>query len=814
MYKGTSAMAQATASHRRLNISLEQVLADYRLAYISRQASLIGRKEVLTGKAKFGIFGDGKEVAQVAMARSFQPGDWRSGYYRDQTLMLALGVCTLKQFFAQLYADTELTREPMSGGRQMNAHFATRYIGEDGSWLGQLSGANSSADLSPTAAQMSRLVGLGYASKLFRQNPQLRQATELSKFSRQGNEVAFGTIGNASAAEGLFWEALNACGVLQVPVAISVWDDGYGISVPNKYQMTKESVSAVCSGFQRDEQHPGFDIHVVEGWDYPALLRAYGDGIAKVRAEHVPALYHIINLTQPQGHSTSGSHERYKDAERLKFEQEFDCLSKMREWMISKDGLGISPSELAKIESEGMQLVEEQRAAAWQEYLTPISNDRDRLMAIYDRIADHASNADQIKAAQKALQRLPALLRRGVMASARRTALDLRREDPALTAPLKAFIADYHLDNSERYTRYLFKEGLASPLQVPEVKAVYGNSPRQVPGNEIIQQCFHELMARDQRIFIIGEDVGVLGDVNQNFKGLQDAYGDLRITDTGIREATILGQGIGAAMRGLRPVVDIQYLDYLLYCFQLLSDDLATLHYRSAGGQSAPVIVRTKGHRLEGVWHSGSPMGVIVSGMRGMHVCVPRNMVQAAGMYQTLFRGDDPALVIEVLNGYRLKEALPGNLADFTVPLGVPEVLVSGNHVTIVTYGACVRLAEEAVARLAAEQISVELIDVQTLLPFDRHQAIRASVRKTNAVLFLDEDVPGGASAFMMQQVLEVQQAYDDLDCPPRTLSAQPNRAAYASDADYWCKPSVEDIIETIWAMMHERDPQSFPSFS
>jgi len=807
-------MAQATASHRRLNIALDQVLADYRLAYISRQASLVGRKEVLTGKAKFGIFGDGKEVAQVAMARSFKPGDWRSGYYRDQTLMLALGVCTLKQFFAQLYADTDLTREPMSGGRQMNAHFATRYIGEDGSWLDQLSGANSSADLSPTASQMSRLVGLGYASKLFRQNPQLRQATELAKFSRQGNEVAFGTIGNASAAEGLFWEALNACGVLQVPVAISVWDDGYGISVPNKYQMTKESVSAVCSGFQRDEQHTGFDIHVVEGWDYPALLRAYGDGIAKVRTEHVPALYHIINLTQPQGHSTSGSHERYKDAERLKFEQEFDCLGKMREWMISKDGLGIRPSDLAKIESEGSQLVEEQRAAAWQEYLAPISNDRERLMAIYDRIAEQATNADQVKAARKALQRLPALLRRGVMASARRTALDLRREDPALTAPLKAFITDYHLDNSERYTRFLFKAGHANPLQIPEVKAMYGDSPRQVPGNEIIQQCFHELMARDQRIFIIGEDVGVLGDVNQNFKGLQDTYGDLRITDTGIREATILGQGIGAAMRGLRPVVDIQYLDYLLYCFQLLSDDLATLHYRSAGGQSAPVIVRTKGHRLEGVWHSGSPMGVIVSGMRGMHVCVPRNMVQAAGMYQTLFRGDDPALVIEVLNGYRLKEALPDNLADFTVPLGVPEVLVSGNHVTIVTYGACVRLAEEAVTRLAAEQISVELIDVQTLLPFDLHQIIRASVRKTNAVLFLDEDVPGGASAFMMQQVLEVQQAYEDLDCPPRTLSAQPNRAAYASDADYWCKPSVEDIIETIWAMMHERDPQSFPSLS
>ena len=803
-------MTKAAATHRRLAIPAAQILADYRLAYLSRQASLVGRKEVLTGKAKFGIFGDGKEVAQLAMARAFQAGDWRSGYYRDQTVMLALGVCTLKQFFAQLYADTDLAREPMSGGRQMNAHFASRYIADDGTWLDQLSGTNSSADLSPTAAQMGRLVGLGYASKLYRQNPQLQGIATLGKFSRRGNEVAFGTIGNASAAEGLFWEALNACGVLQVPVAISVWDDGYGISVPNKYQMTKESISQVCSGFQGDSQHPGIDIYVVEGWDYPALLAAYQGGVAKVRSEHAPALFHIVNLTQPQGHSTSGSHERYKTPERMHFEQEFDCLTKMRAWMLSQDGAGLNSTDVAAIEREVGLQVEEQRAAAWQEYLAPISKDREQLMAIYDRIADSAINAEQVKDAKRLLQRLPALLRRSVMTSARRTALDLRREDPALTAPLKNFIAAYHKENHERYTNYLFKAGATSPLQVPEIKASYAETPRLVPGNEIIQQCFHDLMGRDPRVFIIGEDVGVLGDVNQNFKGLQDSYGDLRITDTGIREATILGQGIGAAMRGLRPVVDIQYLDYLLYCFQLLSDDVATLHYRSAGGQSAPVIVRTKGHRLEGIWHSGSPMAVLISGLRGMHVCVPRNMVQAAGMYNTLFRGDDPALVVEVLNGYRLKEALPENLSEFTVPLGVPEVLRSGEHITLVTYGACVRLAEEAVTRLAAEQIFVELIDLQTLLPFDINQVIKASVQKTNAILFVDEDVPGGASAFMMQQVLEVQQAYDDLDCAPRTLSAQPNRAAYASDADYWCKPSTEDIVEIIYLMMHERDPDAF----
>jgi pyruvate/2-oxoglutarate/acetoin dehydrogenase E1 component/TPP-dependent pyruvate/acetoin dehydrogenase alpha subunit len=790
----------------RPGLDPEAVLADYRLAFMSRQASLIGRKEVLTGKAKFGIFGDGKEVAQLAMARAFQKGDWRSGYYRDQTFMFAVGACNVKQFFAQLYADTDPANEPMTAGRQMNAHFSTRYLDDHGRWLNQLMMPNSSCDLSPTAAQMGRLVGLGYASKLYRANPQL---AETSQFSLAGNEVAFGTIGNASTAEGIFWEALNACGVLQVPVAISVWDDGFGISVPNKYQMTKESISEICRGFQRDGKLPGFDIHVVKGNDYAALVEAYRTGIERVRREHVPALFHIVDLTQPQGHSTSGSHERYKTPERMAFEEREDCLQKMREWMI--DTGAADAATLDKLEAESLTAVERAREEAWQEYLAPIEGDRTRLVAIYQDIKDSGQASEAASAllddAQKALKRAPSLMRRVVMGSARRSLHRLRDLPETLREPLAAFVRSYQAENHDRYTRYLTAESERSPLKVPVVPAVYPEKPDLIPGNEVIQRCFDALMGRDPRVFIIGEDVGVLGDVNQNFKGLQEKYGEVRITDTGIREATILGQGIGAAMRGLRPVVDIQYLDYLLYCFQLLSDDLATLHYRSAGGQIAPVCVRTKGHRLEGIWHTGSPMGTIIHGIRGIHVCVPRNMVQAAGMYNTIFQGDDPALVIEVLNGYRIREAAPSNVDTFTVPLGVPEVLIPGTDLTLVTYGACVRIAEDAVKFLAEDGISVELVDVQTLLPFDVTQVIGASLAKTNAALFLDEDVPGGASAFMMQQVLEGQNGYDHLDAAPRTLTAQPNRSAYASDADYWCKPNAEDVIETVYAMMHERDP-------
>lgn len=788
----------------------QAIIADYRLAFMSRQASLIGRKEVLTGKAKFGIFGDGKEIAQLAMAKAFKKGDWRSGYYRDQTFMFAVGALTVKQFFAQLYADTDLAREPASGGRQMNAHFSTRYLDDQGRWLNQLMMPNSSADMSPTGAQMGRLVGLGYASKLYRQNKHLE---EYSQFSRRGDEVAFGTIGNASAAEGIFWEALNACGVLQVPVAISVWDDGFGISVPNKYQMTKESVSEIIKGFQRDQKAPGYDIYVVKGWDYPALVEAYTKGVEKVRKEHVPALFHVVELTQPQGHSTSGSHERYKTPERMAFEEREDGLRKMREWMIETGVAG--QTDLDALEKDCLAEVERARSEAWSEYLRPIEDDRDRLISVYERIVQAGEANDlptgEIEQAIKGLRRAPALMRRVVMTAARRSLYQLKDQADNVRKPLLDFVREYESENLERYTKWLHSETDRSPLKVKEVKAAFAAKPEQIPGNEVIQRCFDSLMGRDPRVFIIGEDVGVLGDVNQNFKGLQDKYGEIRITDTGIREATILGQGIGAAMRGLRPVVDIQYLDYVLYCFQLLSDDVATLHYRSAGGQIAPVIVRTKGHRLEGIWHSGSPMGTLIHGLRGMHLCVPRNMVQAAGMYNTLFQGDDPALVIEVLNGYRLRESVPENLTTFTVPLGVPEVLIQGTDVTVVTYGACVRIAEEAAQILSSMGISVELVDVQTLLPFDTLNKIGASVEKTNAVLFLDEDVPGGASAYMMQQVLEGQKAYECLDAPPRTLAAKPNRAAYASDADYWCKPSVEDVVEAIYDMMRERNPATFP---
>ncbi len=782
------------------------IVSDYRVAFMSRQASLIGRKEVLTGKAKFGIFGDGKEVAQIAMAKAFQKGDWRSGYYRDQTFMLAVGGTTIKQFFAQLYADTDLSHEPASGGRQMNAHFSTRFLDEQGHWLNQLMINNSSADISPTAGQMSRMVGLAYASKLYRQNPELGR---FSQFSVTGNEVAFGTIGNASTAEGIFWESLNACGVLQVPAAMSVWDDGFGISVPNSYQMTKESISEITRGFQGDAKVAGVDIHVVKGWDYPALVEAYAKGIEKVRREHVPALFHIVELTQPQGHSTSGSHERYKKPERMAFEEREDCLRKMRDWMVST---GVADEgELEALEKECLAEVERGRAAAWDEYLAPIAADRDRLIGLYEGMLERAGDKAYLEDQIRALKRTPSLLRRVVMTSARRALFHVR-EDAKGHADLAEFIGEYGEVNQDRYSRWLLSETERSPLRVPEVKPVFGERPEQVPGSDVIALYFDKLMERDPRVFVIGEDVGRLGGVNQEFKGLQEKYGEIRICDTGIREATILGQGIGAAMRGLRPVVDIQYLDYLLYCFQGLSDDLATLHYRSAGGQIAPVIVRTKGHRLEGIWHSGSPMGVIINGIRGLHVCVPRNMVQAAGIYNTLFQGDDPALVIEVLNGYRLRETVPSNFDEFTVPLGVPEVLLQGKDLTIVTYGACVRIAEEAIKFLEGLGASVELIDIQTLLPFDLNGLIGKSIAKTNAVLFFDEDVPGGAAAFMMQQVLEGQNAYQNLDAAPRTLSAKAHRSAYASDGDYWSKPSAEDVIETVYAMLRERDPQRFPA--
>ena len=789
-------------------LNAEEIKRDYRIGYLSRQASLIGRKEVLTGKAKFGIFGDGKEVAQLAMARAFKKGDWRSGYYRDQTFMFATGACTIKQYFAQLFADTNLDHEPASGGRQMNNHFATRYVSADGEWTSQKDAFNTSSDISPTGGQMARLLGLAYASKIYRENSDLGDNV---KFSVNGDEVAFGTIGNASTSEGLFWETMNAAGVLQVPLLMSVWDDEYGISVPARYQTTKQSISKVMDGFKSEPGLAAFHIQVVKGWDYPALVKAYEEAAKICREKHMPVLFHVVEMTQPQGHSTSGSHERYKTKERLAYEDSIDCLKKMREWMTAE---GISTeAELEKMEAESRKQVDVWRDEAWHEYLAPLEAERNEVIALYDRLKAESGHADLVASAAQELLRTPALMRRTIQGSMKRTMLALRDEATGAKEELRNLLANYAQENQRRYSSHLFSETARSPLAIAEVKPVYDATPEKVDGRQVIQKFFDIQLARDPRVFIVGEDIGKLGGVNLEFDGLQAKFGETRVTDTGIREATIFGQGLGAAMRGLRPVVDIQYLDYLLYCFQGMSDDLATLHYRTVGGQGAPVIIRTKGHRLEGIWHTGSPMGMIINGIRGIHVCVPRNMVQAAGMYNTLFQGDDPALVIEVLNGYRIKEDMPANIGTYSVPLGVPEVLTEGTDVTLVTYGACVRVAQEAAKLLADFGISVELIDVQTLLPFDRYGRIGESIRKTNAVVFLDEDVPGGASAFMMQEALEKQGAYEYLDSAPRTIAAREHRSAYASDGDYYSKPNAEQIFDVIYGMMHERSPEQFPAY-
>ena len=801
-------MARKGSVSRKLEVighpALE-ILEDYRLGFISRCVSLAGRKEVLAGKAKFGIFGDGKEVAQLAMARAFRHGDWRSGYYRDQTFMLSIGATDVKKYFAQLYADTDMEREPASGGRQMNSHFSTRFLDENGNWLNQLMMHNTMADASPTACQMPRLLGLAYASKLYRQNPDLK---DQSRFSLNGNEIAFGTIGNASTSEGLFWETINAAGVLQVPMLVSVWDDDYGISVPNDYQTTKGSISEVLAGFHPKKGQKGVEIVEVKGWDYPELVKTYQKAADRVRKTHQPCLIHVTQLTQPQGHSTSGSHERYKSEERLEHEKNMDCLKIMREWIL-KEKIA-TKKELDKIEQDAAEKADKDRKEAWESFQKPLIEDRDELIGLLEKIAPKAQSKGP-EHAIKELKKAGTINRRLVLSKARQILVDIRDEELEGKEELIHFANEYHIQNNERYSSHLLSEGSRSPIIIQEVPPVYDDDCEVVDGRIVISRIFDHHLARDPRIFIIGEDVGKLGGVNLEFDGLIDTHGEHRITDTGIREATIMGQGIGAAVRGLRPVVDIQYLDYLLYAFQTMSDDLATLHYRSAGGQISPVIVRTKGDRLEGVWHTGSPMGTIINGIRGIHVCVPRDMVQAAGMYNTLLEGDDPALVVEVLNGYRLKEKIPKNLYDFRVPLGVPEVVIEGGDLTVVTYGACINIAREASKRLEKVGIHIELIDIRTLLPFDIRGIILDSLKKTGAVLFIDEDVPGGSSAFMMQQVLEEQGGYDFLDAMPRTLSSQPHRGAYASDGDYFSKPNADDMFDYAYSIMRERDPARYP---
>ena len=780
------------------------VINDYKIAYESRQASLLGRKEVLTGKAKFGIFGDGKEIPQIAMAKAFKNGDWRSGYYRDQTFAFATGICTLKEFFAQLYANPSVEAEPASAGRQMNCHFATRSINEDGSWKDLTEIKNSSSDIAPTGGQMARLVGLAYASKLYRQNPEL---SYLKNFSVNGNEVAFGTIGNASTSEGVFFEAINAAGVLQIPMAISVWDDAYGISVPAKYQTTKEDISEVLKGFQRDEESDGYEIFKVRGWDYPALCETYQRAVDVCRTEHVPVLIHVTEVTQPQGHSTSGSHERYKDKDRLEWEREYDCIPQMRKWML--ESAIISEEEISELEAAAKKLVRETQREAWNEFLATIKVEKEEVIEMIKKIANGNPMITKIASL---LAGTPDAMRKEVVSSARKTLrFSISNPSPERDNLINWYNSQASL-NEDRYNSKLFTDGIESPFLVKQVAAQYSEESKMVDGRELLNACFDSNFARDERLVAFGEDLGAIGDVNQGFAGLQAKYGDLRITDTGIREMTIVGQGIGLALRGLKPIAEIQYLDYLLYALNILSDDLASLSYRTKAGQKAPVIIRTRGHRLEGVWHSGSPMSMILGSLRGLHICVPRNMTQAAGLYNTLFRSDEPALVIECLNGYRLKEKLPENVGEYTVQLGEAEVIKTGTDVTIVSYGATLRVVEEAAEELAQLGISVEIIDPQTLLPFDTNHICAESLKKTNKLLVVDEDVPGGGAAFILQQVLEEQNGYYHLDGQPRTLTAKAHRPPYGTDGDYFSKPSVDDVIEAVYKIMHDHNASKYPS--
>ena len=776
----------------------EAVLNDFRTACISRETSLLGRKEVLSGKAKFGIFGDGKEVAQVAMAKFFQPGDFRSGYYRDQTFMLAAGLATAEQIFAQLYANPDIHTEVFSGGRQMNCHFATPMVNEQGEWLNLVSQKNISSDIAPTAAQMPRALGLAYASNAFRNIPQL---AAFSHLSNNGNEVCFATIGDASTSEGHFWETMNAAGVLSVPLAVFVWDDGYGISVPKKYQTTKASVSEALSGMQRGDDSNGLHIYKAKGWDYAGMCEVFEEGLRLCREKHTPVLFHVEEITQPQGHSTSGSHERYKSQERLDWEREWDCIRKMKEWII--DNNLATEEELDEIAAGAKEHVRDSKSAAWNKFITPIKAQVARATELIHNMAN--AIPPQAEALRKLALELSASrdpLRRDVM-KAMHTALTLAGNADATFWP-KDFYKDLQAENQKLYSSQLYNEGPRSALKVPEVKAVIPADAPMLNGFEILNRYFDELFTANPKVMAFGEDLGYIGDVNQGFSGLQEKHGKARIFDTGIRELTIMGQGIGMAVRGLRPIAEIQYLDYLLYGLQPLSDDVATLHYRTAGQQSCPLIVRTRGHRLEGIWHSGSPMGMIINALRGMYVCVPRNMTQATGMYNTLLKSNDPGLVVECLNGYRLKEKLPSNLLDFTVPLGVPEIIKEGSDITIVSYGSTLRIIQEAVAVLETRGISCEIVDVQTLLPFDINHIILSSLKKTNRIVFLDEDVPGGAAAYMFNKVMEEQGGYRYLDVAPRTITGKAHRPAYGSDGDYFSKPNAEEIETVISQMMAE----------
>ncbi|RLJ69103.1 pyruvate/2-oxoglutarate/acetoin dehydrogenase E1 component [Lacinutrix venerupis] len=782
-----------------------QVLEDYKVAVTSRECSLLGRREVLTGKAKFGIFGDGKEVPQLAWAKAFANGDFRSGYYRDQTFMMAIGELDIQTFFAGLYANTDLTLEPMSGGRQMGGHFSTFSLDENGQWNDLTKQKNSSSDISPTAGQMPRLLGLAQASKIYRNV----KGINTNKFSVKGNEVAWGTIGNASTSEGLFFETINAAGVLQVPMVISVWDDEYGISVHAKHQTTKENISEILSGFQRDNEAKGYEILRVKGWDYVALIETYQEAARIARTEHVPVLIHVNELTQPQGHSTSGSHERYKDKERLNWEAKMDCNLQLRNWMIET---GISTDEeLIAIEKSIKKAVREGKKAAWNAYLNPILNERNQISKIISQAAASSSNKVFIEKINNDMLAIAEPSRKDVASASRRVLRYLVSENSPAKTQLIQWIDTYFNTIQPKYSSHLQNETPSAAKNIKEVKPIYKGSNEEVDGRVVLRDNFDAIFNKYPQSLIFGEDAGNIGDVNQGLEGLQEKYGELRVADAGIREATILGQGIGMAMRGLRPIAEIQYLDYLMYALQIMSDDLATVHYRTKGRQKAPLIVRTRGHRLEGIWHSGSQMGGILNLIRGIHVLVPRNMTKAAGFYNTLLESDEPALVVECLNGYRLKEKKPTNFGEFKTPIGVVEVTKEGSDITLLSYGSTFRIVQEVAKELLQVGIDAEVIDAQSLLPFDINHDVVKSLAKTNRLMIIDEDVPGGASAYLLDEVLNKQNGYQYLDAAPKTLTAKAHRPAYGTDGDYFSKPSAEDIYEAIYAVMHESNPNDYP---
>lgn len=792
-----------------------EVIADYKLACLSREASLLGRREVLTGKAKFGIFGDGKELAQIALAKQFRNGDFRSGYYRDQTLMMAIGQLNIRQYFAGLYANTDVNQEPQSAGRQMGGHYSSRNLDENGNWLDLMQQKNSSADISPTAGQMPRLLGLAQASKIYREHPTLKGLEQFKKFTSNGNEVAFGTIGDASTSEGPFWETINAAGVLQVPMVMSVWDDGYGISVSRDKQTTKGSISEALAGMQRTEEKPGYEIFTTKGWDYAHLVETYEKAVRIAREEHVPVLVHVQEVNQPQGHSTSGSHERYKSEARLQWENEFDCVQKFKEWVLAFEVEGTkiaSAEELEQIEKDAKKEVRDEKNAAWKSFTDDLKNDLSEAIGILETVASESAQSEFIRTEIAALQKAMDPIRKDILGSARKVLRTLKSENIGSKAMLSAWILQKTEENKLRYSSHLYSESDFNAVKIEALAPVYSDEIKMEDGRIILRDNFRSIFEKYPETLIFGEDAGKIGGVNQSLEGLQDQFGELRVSDVGIRECTILGQGIGMAMRGLRPIAEIQYLDYLLYAIQIMSDDLATLQYRTKGGQKAPLIISTRGHRLEGIWHSGSPMGMIINAIRGIYVCVPRNMTKAAGFYNTLLLGDEPALVIEPLNGYRTKERMPVNIGEFRTPLGIPEIVQEGADLTLVSYGSTFNLCEQACKLLAEHGISVELIDVQTLIPFDVNHMISKSLEKTNKLLIVDEDVSSGATAYMLDKILVEQKAYFHLDSAPETLSAKDHRPPYGSDGDYFSKPSIEDIFEKAYAIMSESDPAKYPA--